>query len=369
MSAERTFAHAWGPTIDELVEVARAAGLINATRRTIRGMVELALVSRPRRVRGSWRYRNVAIGQVDATSRFRRRRIDPSLIRLAVFVETGTGSAQQAIEVALEFLNAWQTSIAEERARLRTDPTAVRQEAARAARMRGNAPLPHRVRMRLGERELAMLYAFSHMFGAPLSEKEDEQGAYQLERIFGLRSGRGGATRDVSELMVAADKWFTDPRALAEALEVASAARIELARRAVEFAVLWIPALWPKFMAKRGPSAVPILDIVESWANEVNPTLYAALLATFAHNGLSRATEPEIHDLLAEFSPSAAVLDLLAEQPSADLKPIAQRLRPYQRLRLLGAARASATNTVSRRGRMASRQSGPTRGPRTTPIG
>ena len=123
-----------GPTIDELVRVAQGAGLPKANRRTVRGMVEQRFVASPRRAGHSWRYQNVAVGQVDAVSRYRARRVDPELMRLAVFVETGTGDIEQIRALACPLLRGWQEELAADLERLQADPSALPDEAAGAAR-------------------------------------------------------------------------------------------------------------------------------------------------------------------------------------------------------------------------------------------
>lgn len=190
ISAGRGWASALGPTIDDLVSVAQTAGLPKANRRTIRGMVERKLVVSPGRVGRSWRYQNVALGQVESVSRHRSRDAEPHLMPLVVFVETGTGDLHAIRALACELLQAWEVELAADLARLHGNPSALTAEVARAARMRRDAPLPRRVRTRLEDRELAMLYGFAQMLGTPLPDHVAAEGAYQFERLLGLRSGR-----------------------------------------------------------------------------------------------------------------------------------------------------------------------------------
>jgi hypothetical protein len=149
ISEVERFAVTPGPMIDELVRVAQEAGLPKANRRTIRGMVDQRFVASSHRVARSWRYQNVAVGQVDVVSRCRAHRVDPDLTRLAVFVETGTGDIEQIRALACQLLRGWQAELATDLERLHADPSALHDEAARAARMRRNPPLPRRVRVRM----------------------------------------------------------------------------------------------------------------------------------------------------------------------------------------------------------------------------
>lgn len=322
-----------GPTIDDLVSLAQAAGLPKANRRTIRGMVERKLVVSPGRVGRSWRYQNVAIGQVEAVSRHRSLGAASHLIPLVVFVETGIGDLRAIRALACELLQAWEVELAADLARLRGDPSALTAEVARAARMRRDAPLPRRVRARLEDRELAMLYGFAQMLGTPLSDHVAAEGAYQFERLLGLRSGRGGSTRDLSELLPRDHEWRLDPGALAEALARASAERIELARRIAEAMILWMPALHSVMLAELGVTAVPILDILGTWSQEFPPTFYVLMLGAVVSRGL-RATDAEVRDGLRELAPETFALAVLSDRPAADWELVANRLRPYQRARL-----------------------------------
>jgi hypothetical protein len=322
-----------GPTIDELVQIARDAGKEKAARRTIHGWVSKGLLLRPGRAGREWRYPNAAIGQADTVARFQRRGIDPQLLRFALFIETGTIPADEAVRIARDFLSSWHVIVQTHAARFRADPEAMRDEAARAARMRRRSPLPHRVRARLDEREIAMTYAIAHMFSVPLSPDKEEHGAHQLERVVGLRSGRGGPKRDLSDVALKPDEWPTDIDALTDAVSTASPDRIEFARRGVEAAVAWMPALRSVFVAAFGASSVPLADIVEEWSEKLTPEAYALMFAVFTKNGLVRATDAEITQGLETFYPETFAFAMLDGRPEFDSDVVSGRLRPYQRHR------------------------------------
>jgi hypothetical protein len=332
-------ASAPGPTIDELVRVAADAGLSKATRRTIRGMVEHGFVGSPRRVRSSWRYRNVALGQVAVVSRYRLRRVGPELTRVAVFVETGTGDVEHIRAFACPLLREWQKELDVDLERLRADPVALPAEAARAARVRRDPPLPHRVRMRLEDRELAVLFALTRMAETPLPEHEAEKGEFQLLRALGLKSGRGGPISGLSDLMPPGGQWPPQPGALSDALASVGSERIVLAGRVVEWALIWIPALRSIWLTEFGPSGVALVDILATWSQNIPPALYVMMLGAFVMAGL-RSSDDDIREGLREFAPEVAALDLLADRAAADWKLAAERLGPYQRMRFTTAAHA-----------------------------
>jgi hypothetical protein len=271
-------------------------------------------------------------------SRCRARRVDPELTRLAVFVETGTGDIEQMTALACQVLRAWHAELVTDLERLHANPSAFPEEAARVARMRRNPPLPRRVRMRLEERELAVLSAFTRMLGTPLSEREAAQGEFQLLRSLGLKSGRG-PIGGMTDLMPSEAEWPPRPGALADALASVGSERIELGRRLAEVALVWMPALRSVWLAEFGAGAVPLVDILAAWSQHVGPGLCVMMLGAFVSGG-SVATDEEIREGLAEFAPEVAALQLLADRPAAEWKLAGDRLRPYQRARLVAAAGA-----------------------------
>lgn len=324
-----------GPTIDDLVEAARAAGQPGASRRTIRYWVSRELVSQPARSRRDWRYPLRALGEVDAVTRWRQRGATAEETRFAVFIETGGGSPDAAVVYAREFLAAWEESVSTAAADVQANPELLHEEAARAARMRGRAPLPHRVRgVSMDERALAIAVAMSEMLGAPSDPDTTAEGLFQLERILGLRSGRGGADRDLADVSVAPSHLAHDPAELRRALDRATLQRIEFARRGVDFAVVWMPALRATLAAEFGPAAAPMIDIIAEWAEKLTTHVYALMFAIFIRNALERASDEQIAETLPVFSGPLIAAAILAERPSSERELTLRRLRLYQRMLL-----------------------------------
>lgn len=345
------FALELGPRIDDLVQVAREGGEAGATRSTIHYWVSRGYVLAPRQQARRWRYPNVAVGQVDTIARLRLRGVHRDFFEFAQYVEAGTGEPETARRFTLTFLTLWKERLAAERERLAMDPEALRREAAAAARMRGRrAPLPHRVRTTLDERTQAMLYTLSSLIGASLSSQDEEDGLLQLERLVGLRSGRGGASRDVSELSVASSEWPTDPNRLLSALEAASPERLEFARRGVELGVVWFPPLRSLFGGALGPAAsVTLVDVIAEWERMMTPDVYVLLFSAFVANGLERASDSDIHVAMKTFLPEVIGTALLSELSPADQKVAERRLRRYQRLRLEHLRAIAAVERARRR--------------------
>lgn len=272
---------------------------------------------------------------MDTVARWRRRRATREQIRLALFIETATIAPRDAVKVARGFLERWVEAVAREGSRLREDPDALHQEAAKAARMRGRAPLPHRLRgVSLEERTLAMTLALAQMFSVPIEPERADAGLHQLERIVGMRSGRGGAARDLDDVSVKPGDWPDDPAVLRAALENATPERVEFARRGVEFAVVWMPAMGATFASAFGTPFAPLADILAEWAEKLTPDVYALMFALFVRNGFERVSDHEIRDALAVFSPALIATAMLAGRPHHEQTVVARRLRPYQRLQL-----------------------------------
>lgn len=322
-----------GPTIDELVEIARAAGETNASRRTIRHWVSKRDVSRPARSGRDWLYPNVSIGQVETVARLRSGDVEPALIRFALFIETSTVPVEEALSIVRDVLTLWGEVLESEGARLREDPNALADEAAKAARMRGQAPLPHRVRgVSIEARTLAMTVAIGRLFSVPVSPEEAEEGLHHFERILGLRSGRGGADRDLEDTTLKPGDWPDDPVALRAAVDSATPERIEFACRGVEFAVAWLPAMRGVLATWFGPSFTPLADILAEWAEKLTPDICALLFAMFLRNCAERASDREIHDALQVFEPARITVEMLGERSLHERNVVSRRLRPYQRL-------------------------------------
>jgi DNA-binding transcriptional MerR regulator len=325
----------FGPTVDDLVEVARAAGKSEASRRTIRHWVSEGLVSRPARHGRQWRYPIRAIGEVDAVTRWRERGATLEETRFVVFIETGGGNAEAAVRIAREFLEAWEQSIAAAAADAQANPAVLQQEAAKAARMRSRSPLPHRVRgVSFDERELAIAFVMGEMLGLPRDPDIAAEGLFHLERIFGMRSGRGGADRDVSEVSVKPGDLAPNPTDLRRALERATPERIEFARRGVDAALIWMPALRATLASEFGAAAAPVVDIAVEWTDKMTPHVYALMFAIFTRNAFERATDAQITESLRVFDGPLMTAAILAERPPSERDAALRLLRPYQRILL-----------------------------------
>jgi hypothetical protein len=319
------------PAIDDLVEVARAAGRADASRRTIHYWVSERLVCRPHRAGRAYRYPLVSIGQVDTLARRNRRLIGPGLIRFALFVETNTIPAEEALRIAADELTALRSAWSSEGAAM--DQETLREEVASAARLRGsNSVLPRRVRMSQAQRTSAVLFLAQQMPGLEALPQTGADGEAALERALGLRSGRGGAERDVPLLDAPKDLASFDIQKARQALNSAGVAQVECARRVVELFCLWFPAIIPTLISGVPVSQVPFLDVASEWAKATTPTTYVQFFAEIIAR-TAELPDKKLEEMLAGIDPPAAILEMLADQPASERDAVASRLRPLQRAR------------------------------------
>lgn len=151
-------------------------------------------------------------------ARARTRKLNPDFIPFALYVETATGSADNARSFLRAYLNAWRGAVSDQRRRYETEPELMRREAVATARARGaRTALPRRVRVSFDDRVLAITHVVASMFNLELTPDEHTDGQFQLERVLGIRSGRGGAIRDVSALAVDPRRAVSDPDTLLQA--------------------------------------------------------------------------------------------------------------------------------------------------------
>jgi hypothetical protein len=320
------------PSIDDLVAIARAAGRDRTTRRTIRHWVERGLVDGPVRLGRDPRYPLRTIGQVDTLARLPIRTYGIELVRFALFIETDSVPVEDAISIAVARVDAMRASVSASRKQAARHPDLLGAEVKRAARLRvGNSVLPREVRMSLDEREQALAQLVGLGLGVKLAGVPPGMSA--IERALGLRSGRGGASREMPLALTEKDLAAIDPEAMYEAVRAATPTRARIARNLVELLCLWFPALVPSLLMTPNTTEPKFLEIVRAAGDALDPDVY---LATFAGPLARQAPLPDEQLLAIEtaLQPAAAMVEMLATQPHGDVNGVLSRLRPLQRLKL-----------------------------------
>jgi hypothetical protein len=331
----------FSPTINDLVGVARGAGRADAKPRTIRYWRSLGLISPPVRYGREYRYPLAALAEVDGLARWGRRNTDHDLLRFARYIEAGTVDPHDALDACAAAFERFRHGAEEAASLAQEGEDTVRAEAEKAAKARGKgALLPRRVRMSGAERTTAFRHLFNEALDLNVDASERDVGQFQLERSIGLRSGRGGATRDVSDLMMPVEEWRVDPDAATDAIRTASPEAAELGRRAVETNCIWLPAVIPLFAAESRPHETPFLDVVETAFEELGPDIYVVLFVSRLRR-FNQRSRSELAAQLDEFQPAELIAELLADWSDTDLRIVRSRLRLYQLAQLAIARRAS----------------------------
>jgi hypothetical protein len=319
------------PTIDDLVAVAQAAGKANAGRRSIRNWVSQGLLDAPLRIGRGYRYPLRAVGQADTLARWGVRSHGLSMVRFALFIEAASISPVDGLVIAADRTGEWRAGFAEAREQAAAADS-LRPGIERAARLRArHSVLPRRVRMTAEERVEAVAQLMALMLGTPESGARPAMAAF--ERSLGLRSGRGGATRDVPTTLTPQDVAALDPDRMSAAVLAAGPAQARVARNVVELLCLWFPALIPSLIATAKTTEAPFLSVIEEWAAKLTPAAYIAMFAGLLTRQ-ARLTETELATAESALQPHAAMLEMLATQPPAALSGVLTRLRPLQRLKL-----------------------------------
>ncbi len=272
------------------------------------------------------------LGQADTLGRHSARVHGVDLVKFALFVEVDTISPSAALRIAADALRRMQAALEPDVTAI-TDESALRREASRAARRRSSkAALPRTVRVGAGEREAASTYLLSALSSVPLQPDERAAGRFALERILGLRSGRGGADRDLADRLPS-QEFVADAGHLLSYVRRSRAVHARVARNIVELLCVWFPALLPAMYATSPPSEGPFLEIVSEWTQRLTPEIYVVLFASLLRT-TSELADAEAAALLPALDPLAATLELVDATRGAELRAVATRLRPLQRTRL-----------------------------------
>jgi hypothetical protein len=320
------------PSIDDLVAIAHDAGRLQTSKRTIRHWIEGGLVDGAVRSGRQYGYPLRAIGQVDTLARFPIRKHSLGMVRFALFIETDSGDPAEALRVAATHVDPHRESVAAAR---KADPEMIHADIKRAARMRaGNSVLPRDVQMSQAERDVAVAQLVQAGLGVRLDGVPTGLGA--VERALGLRSGRGGRTRETPLALTQKDLEVLDPDVLYKAAQAATPCHARVARSVVELICLWIPALIPSLLMTSTKAESKFLQVIENKSRELRPEMYVAAFA-----GLLAKMETVPDERLAEIEkglrPELAMIEMLATQPVGDLCGVLSRLRPLQRLKLRAA--------------------------------
>ena len=137
-----------------------------------------------------------------------------------------------------------------------------------------------------------------------------------IERALGLRSGRGGASRETPLALTEKDLAAIAPEAMYEAVHAATPTRARIARNLVELLCLWFPALVPSLLMTTNMTERKFLQVIRAAGDNLDPEAY---LATFSGLLARQAPLPDeqLRPIEAALQPAAAMVEMLATQPPA----------------------------------------------------
>jgi DNA-binding transcriptional MerR regulator len=274
------------------------------------------LLPRPRRdAQGSWRYPPAAEAQLRRLLHWRGRARTLDAVRIVLWVE-GYAIELEDVRVALKAL-------------VTKTATAIRQEfhssdglaatidtlARRLARMRGRAPFPHVVQMKLDERERA--YGFLIALVASDADELDRRrpDAAAVERMLGLRTGRDGGLAHLSpvESLVAMAREQLSAERLHALIDTRATEDYEFVRLLARTLMLWMPLLVPTMGALIGSKAVALVDAAAELGPDVPAEVGAGLvLSMLVSLEVKGRSSERITRLLAELELGAVDSELLS---------------------------------------------------------
>jgi hypothetical protein len=264
-----------------------------------------------------WRYPRGSERQLLRLLHWRSRSRHHRAILLALWVEGFPIDTARVRDAFPLLIYAWEEMAAREiqRAGQGDESVAVATLGAEMARMRGRAPLPHRARMSMAERERAYAYMAASILASERELAIRDPDIPALERLLGLRSGRdGGLSR---ELGLRDEKGDADrlptPAEARTALVGASDEELELARRGAWIAVALLPKIVKMLLRGRGAKAVDLIDVIDHLfadpGAEDLALMVPTVLVSIRSNG---ATGEEIREHLAALAPALAGPELAA---------------------------------------------------------
>lgn len=264
-----------------------------------------------------WLYPASSEHQLSRLLHWRSRSRHHRGILLALWVEGFPINLARVQEALPRFIDEWEEMSRREimRAGQGSETAAVAALGAEMARMRSKAPVPHRARMSLAERERAYAYMAASILASEDELRDRDEDIPALERLLGLRTGRdGGLSRELGlrDEKGKADRVPTPAQARA-ALTSARDEEFELARRGVWVVVVLLPVVVKALLTDEGAKALDLVDVIghlfaDPSADDL-ALLVPVLLVSLQSND---ASVDEIREHLAALAPAQVGLELSA---------------------------------------------------------
>jgi DNA-binding transcriptional MerR regulator len=274
------------PIDAQVLQDAAAARGTRVTARQLELWRYRGLLPRPVRQsggRGRWVYPARTIEQLHRLLYWRERAGTLDLIRIGLWID-GFPIALEGVRRALaSFVDEWASMLVRERPSEKDDPTAtIDAFARRLAGMRGRALVPRVVRMTVDERTRAYAYMLAVMFDLQGEVERRSGDAWLVERMLGLRSGRGGglaaaiALESVSERLAR----LPQPDEVSGVIADVTDDEFEFVRRLVQVMTVWTPLLLPLLLDDVGAKAEPFATLARSFFADTPPGFYPFIVVT-----------------------------------------------------------------------------------------
>lgn len=282
--------------------------------------------------RAVWRYPPETESQLLRLLHWRERTRSLDLIRLALWVEGFAIDLDGVRTSLLAFVDSWARALARDLGGGQDISATIDRLARKAARMRGRRAIPRKVRMTADERTRACAYALAFMLGAEEEVARRSDDAILLERMLGLRSGRGGGMAGVMPLeenMLRLAR-LPSPDSLRALLQDAQPQEFELVRRIAQMIVVWLPLFLPVFLEQFGARAVALVDVAGQLFEDMRPEYYAfSVLALLVSLHAKAHAVEDLRGHLDQLTPAAINHELLGILPDAQRRDAIRTLAAH----------------------------------------
>lgn len=222
--------------------------------------------------------------------------------------------------------------------------------ASKLASMRSRAPIPRVVRMRLDERARGYGYMLALASGDPNEIENRKADAAFLERMLGLRSGRGPGLTELSPL--SGDVVHLLPQLSVEhvraSLASAPAREFEFVRLLARPLLSWLPMLLTVMRSSLGVRGVALADAAQELLSDPPAAAYEAITIAMLVSLHAKAPDQDkLDELMGDLRAGAIDAEMLALVPTPIREDAFRRMAPEQHRHLIEQVNATVHRTSS----------------------
>jgi hypothetical protein len=180
---------------------------------------------------------------------------------------------------------------------------------------RGKAAAPRVARMSKEERERAVTYMLSAALGRREGADPQGDGLMLLERMMGLRRGKGWRDETVIPLPGGMPiPVLPTPEQARTAIRGARPEEFEIARYAIRMGVVWLPVILPQALGENPFKTQALLELAQRLIDELDPTMYALLtIAILISLGAKNTPIDELREHVKTLAPESLDRELARE--------------------------------------------------------